>query len=425
MQSQKEYIKIKAIHFIIILLASVIIGYLLLVLSYTIPQNRMILGCANSICTFEKEDSYPIIVDGYINTQLDNYTDGAMLNVALCDNGESPFIAAIKNCQYKYNDKNPMESFMSYLWTEEGFHIIDYPRYWHGFLIFLKPLLLFFSYSDIRMLNGLFQTILIALLLWTLVKKQLSQYIFPTILTTFYLVPSVLAMSLQYSSVYYIALLSAITLLLFENQLKEKKLLPELFLITGILTSYFDLLTYPLITLGFPLVFTIILKNRQKYALKEVILSMIGYSFCWGIGYVGMWSGKWLLSVLFFGASSFAAVITSLQKRSINGAVTEGTSVTETISSNLEMFKKPIYKILPIVMLLYTAVVAFVKKKRILIKNCVPFLIIILMPFAWYIVTANHASVHTWFTHKTLCIAVLGYFCMLNSVFENTLYKTE
>ena len=416
MQLKKEYLKIKAIHFIIILLTSIIVGYLLHVLSYAIPQSRLILGCANSVCTFEKEGAYPIVVDGYINTQLDNYTDGAMLNAALCDNGNSPFIAAIKNCQYKYDGKNPMESFMSYIWMEEGSFIIEYPRYWHGFLIILKPLLLYFSYSDIRMLNGLFQTILTAILLWTLVKKQLSRYILPTLLTIFYLVPSVLAMSLQYSSVYYIALLSTIALLFFENKLNEKNLIPELFLITGILTSYFDLLTYPLITLGFPLVFSIILKIQKKCPLKEILLSVIGYSFCWGVGYVGMWSGKWLLSILFLGISSFAAVTASLQERSLTGAVTEGTSVIETIVSNIEMFKKPIYTILPVIMLLYTAITTILKKKEIHLKNCIPFLLIMIMPFAWYIVTANHAAVHTWFTHKTLCIAALGYFCMLTSV---------
>ncbi len=416
MQSIKTYLKTKTLHFIILLLGSIVLGYLLMVIAYTIPQSRLILGCANSVCTFEKEGAYPIVSDGYINTQLDNYTDGAMLNAALCSTGESPFIAAIKNCQYKYDDQNPMDSFMSYIWQKEGTHTIDYPRYWHGFLIVLKPLLLFFSYSDIRMINGLMQSILLVLLLWTLAKKQLSQYILPVVLTTFYLVPSVLAMSLQYSSVYYIALLTTTVLLLFEDRLTEKQLIPELFLIAGILTSYFDLLTYPLITLGFPLVFAIILQQRRRCTVKDTILSVIGYSFCWGIGYVGMWSGKWLLSILFLGFSSFAAVTASLQERSLNGAVTAGTSVMDTMISNIEMFKKPIYKILPFIMLLYTAIIGYRNKKEIHLINCIPFLIILCMPFAWYVVTANHAAVHTWFTHKTLCIAVLGFYCMLMSI---------
>ena len=416
MKLNREYLKSKIIHFIILLFGSIFIGGLLLTIVYAIPQNRLVLGCANSICTFQKEGTYPTAIDGYINTQLDNYTDGAMLNAALCSTEDSPLISAMKNCQYKYADKNPMESFMSYIWQEDGSYTIEYPRYWHGFLIFLKPLLLFFSYSDIRVLNGLLQSILVAALIWQLAKKQLSQYILPTILTIFYLVPSVLAMSLQYSSVYYIALLAVIALLLFEDKLSDRNLIPELFFVTGILTSYFDLLTYPLITLGFPLVFSIILKERKHVPMKETVLSVIGYSLCWGIGYIGMWSGKWMLSILFLGASSFAAVINSLQERSLNGAVESGTSVTETILYNLAMFKMPIYKILPVIMLCYTALNAFIKKKRIQFVNCTPFLIIIFMPFAWYIVTANHASVHSWFTHKTLCVAILGYFCMLASM---------
>ena len=50
--------------------------------------------------------------------------------------------------------------------------MVDYARYWHGYLLFLKPLLLFFSLSDIRMMNAALQLILAAGVLLLAFRKR-------------------------------------------------------------------------------------------------------------------------------------------------------------------------------------------------------------------------------------------------------------
>ena len=417
MQDIKNNFFLKIKHFVFLLVLSAIVGYLLLIFVYLIPSEKLIMGCANSICTFQREDLYPILIDGYPNTQLDNFTDAAMLNTAICSIDEAPYIAAVKCSQYRYNQEGPMASFMNYIWGESCI-ALEYSRYWNGFLVILKPLLVFFSYADIRMLNGLMQMILGALFIWLLVKKQLSRFIIPFILTIFYLVPIVLAMSLQNSSVFYIAIIASIILLKQEDILYTQKWVAEFFLILGILTSYFDLLTYPIITLGFPLVLFVILMGRREIGMKKIVLYVIGCSISWGIGYLGMWSAKWVLSILVLGTSSLEAVINSLNERSLSGAVAEGTNVWKVIKTNLDMYKKPIYRVMPAVMLFLSLIYVFVKKIRVseILKRCIPFLLIILIPFAWYTVTANHAAIHAFFTHRTLSVAALSFFCM---VFDN------
>ena len=208
-------LKTKSLHFIGILAISVMTGYILLVLVSMIPSSSVLMGCANSISTFQQEGTYPIIINGYPNSQLDNYTDGAMFNNIIYSGEESPFVRAAACFQYRYEDKNPMESFMSYLWMEEEYSVVSYSRYWNGFLIILKPLLIFMNYTDIRVLNGLFQTLLMASIIWQLVKKGIERYILPLLLAVLYLNPMILAMSLQYSSVYNIALLAVLFFLLF------------------------------------------------------------------------------------------------------------------------------------------------------------------------------------------------------------------
>ena len=416
MQNQTiSFFKEKGIHFAILLAASITLGYLLLALVYCIPSEKFLMGGANSIQIFQQEGTYPTIMSGYPNSQLDNYTDGSMLNNAIYAGAENPFNKAAACYRYQYEEQNPMESFISYLWMDESYSVTSCPRYWHGFLIILKPLLTFMNYSDIRVLNQLFQLLLLGALIWQFVKKQLQQYIVPLLLSVFFLTPTAVSMSLQYSSVYNITLLSSFFLLLFAEKIEEKNLYAELFLMTGILTSYFDLLTFPLLSLGIPLIIAILLKQKKEASVKELLLCVIGYSFCWGIGYAGMWAGKWLIAVLVLGAGTFADVLYSMQMRSLEGASSDGLSVGTVIQNNLEFFQKPIYRISLLITTVYYAIQAFIHKAKpaAFLKKATPLALIILMPFAWYIVTAGHAYVHSWFTHRTLVIGVFGCGCLI------------
>lgn len=91
----------------------------------------------------------------------------------------------------------------------------------------------------------------------------------------------------------------------------------------GVLTSYFDFLTYPIVTLGFPLCTFFLLNGNESAGkggnfrqgrqaakegipegvgnggvLKDTVRRVVGYSICWGIGYAGMWAMKWIIADL-------------------------------------------------------------------------------------------------------------------------------
>lgn len=52
------------------------------------------------------------------------------------------------------------------------------------------------------------------------------------------------------------------------------------------------------------------------------------------------------------------------------------------------------------------------KKNRIRVSenfvNVVPYLIILLMPFAWYFVLKDHSYYHAYFTYRTLTVAFVA-----------------
>lgn len=60
--------------------------------------------------------------------------------------------------QYAWENKTPDQT-------------VDYTRYWHGYLVWLKPLLLLMDYADLRMLNMMLQL----LLLLTVIKYFLQK----------------------------------------------------------------------------------------------------------------------------------------------------------------------------------------------------------------------------------------------------------
>ena len=70
---------------------------------------------------------------------------------------------------------------------------------------------------------------------------------------------------------------------------------PEFFLIVGILTSYFDFLTYPVVTLGIPLCCYFLLESDR---LWNNIKRLTGFSVSWAIGYAGMCAAKWVIADL-------------------------------------------------------------------------------------------------------------------------------
>ena len=141
----------------------------------------------------------------------------------------------------------------------------SYGRYWHGNLLFMKTMLLFFDLAVIRNINTVFMFVLIA--------------------------PTAAGQCFEYSFAVHIMLLASIFYLWNPGDFFSGERLYYLFLISGILLAYFDFMTAPTITLTFPLALVCL---NEKRTWKSLI-------FCgvfWGIGYAGMWAGKWLIALI-------------------------------------------------------------------------------------------------------------------------------
>ena len=85
------------------------------------------------------------------------------------------------------------------------------------------------------------------------------------------------------------------------------------FLLTGMATSYFDFLTYPVASLGMPLIVGLLL-HRDETA-RTRLGRMVRGGLCWALGYAGMWAGKWALALLYGSEGFWSTLVGSLEVR--------------------------------------------------------------------------------------------------------------
>lgn len=397
----------KSINIALIVLLGIIAGFVLIVLTYLLPTNKIKENVEESIYTFYKEKVYYAVIDRYPGTQLDNYTDAIMLSNAMYDGNQGLIDKAIN--VYKYSNDlggNPAEQLVEYFSAKKeiDWKATEYSRYWHGYLVLLKPALLIFNYSEIRMTNQIIQTLLIVLITYLLIKRNLKQHILPFIIAILSIMPSVIALSLQFSTTIYISLLAVAAILLFHEKLQNKYI--YFFLILGMITSFLDFLTCPILTLGMPMMYFIILKQEDwKKDLKNIII----LSIMWGIGYAGIWVGKWIISSILLQENFINSALSKISERTGDKTVHGNFTKLSVLELNLKMIST-----VPNV-LIFTANIVYIVYKSIKEKiwqrknqylKIIPFLVISIMPFAWYVFAGNHSFMHYWFTYRSLAVTV-------------------
>lgn len=411
----------------VILVSSVAVGYILLVLSYMIPADALTMGLANSVFVLQN-DTEDEVIRGYHGSRLDVYTDGALMNAVLNNVDESPLKRAVACYQYYSVDKSPGGTFVGYFSGEEPIGSTPYPRYWFGILAILRPLFVYANYSDIRVINHIAQTMLVCLVVYAFARRKKYMYIPAVFMTYLFLMPYTLPLAIQYSPVFYIGFGSLACLMLNYDKLAKKDGLFLLFLLTGILTSYFDLLTYPVFTLGIPLTGLLIAGEKKDESIKEderstKMSKYIRFAACgisWFVGYAGMWAGKMLISIMVYGSAAVHEITENVSKRSSFGAAEEGISYFDAIRSNFDMYDNHIYRdgliVYTLFSLVYVLFMMIKKRGRFSLFAIPMFLCIMAVPFVWYFVTTEHADVHAFMTYKDLTVAVFGYCVMLISL---------
>lgn len=393
---------------LLIVAISVFIGVALLAVTYLLSHDAMFENVWESAITLYREELGHHIWEDAPETMLDVYTDGMIMNEAYTY-GEDGITDIFLNPYMVVDGTNPVNSLYEVVaLANDHYEIHHYGRYWHGYLVIIRPLLLFFHYTDIRRLNMMLQIFLVFFFLWKAARSDDQRIVIPFLGMYLFLSPVTLFGSLQYSPCFYVTMCMLIILLVWRDRLNDNRR-NYLFLLAGILTAYFDFLTYPFFTLGVPLLAYLGLERECLLSAKRAAKDTFFHTMSWGIGYVGMWGSKWILASLFTEENIILNAVEQLEYRS--GHFSSTKSIGETLWYN---FKSVDFKSLIIMMVLLLGfIVAFsVKNHCLLKKNILPslgiMLLVSLYPFVWYYFTMHHSTDNSYFTWRELAISVFG-----------------
>lgn len=371
---------------ICVLAAAVLCGFLSLTLIYMLPLNEDSVTVRQSEEILASEGWYPVFpyMEAFANFgeytdepgRLDNFTDEIMISSAS-----------------NRVDEN---------WAYHAMDVKGYSYYWHGYVLLLRPLLFLLNYGEIRKLNALLQMFLVGILALLLYKRKGALWSFWAVTIYALLVPAALGMSLQFSWVFYIGMIGTVVLLHKENFLKQNFRICYLFLLLGILTSFFDLLTYPLFTWGIPMVVWLALDERtgEGHRLKEVVIC----GLCWILGYAGMWSGKCLLANLVLHRDVIGSAISEVTYRSGMGMEDGTVSYLSVLLGNIRKMIGVQGLMLSLGWAACFAVRLIKCGGRVALDKCLSFTLVAFSSFVWYYVLRQHTDIHQWFTYRIYAV---------------------
>lgn len=362
-----------------------------------------------------EQQGIPQMVGGFSSAQLDNFTSVLILKTAGYVGEESLVRKALGG--YRVDapagaGQSEWDAFCNY---EFGWNSpsggLSYSRYWHGYTLPLRLLLCVMNVANIQMLLYFAQLALFVWVLFLMSRRGIGRLIPGFFLAYFLLMPFASSICLQYIPVTMLMLIACAAVLMWDRQIESAIGMPCFFVLLGILTNYFDILTFPLVALGFPItvLLALRLKTDDSFARLFYLTAFCGVG--WALGYAGMWVFKWLLVDMISEYSTIYGLMTQMFLRtSDNGGDLSRLSV---VMRNLDVIlSKSSYLLVTGVVGLIT-LVSTVKNKARFDARALMLLIVAAVPFVWYLVMSNHSFDHTYYTYRNVTMSVVAGFAFL------------
>lgn len=385
----------------VILLVMGILGTLLLTLVWCIPEDFLRAHVDGAWAVFKAEGSDQGDIRFFTYTYSSKLiADTDMMKAVIADDPGSAIVNAMD--------------------------INGYSRYWHGYLVLLRPLITIFTYGQLRYLMAavfLLQIIYLA----AGFREKFGMYVSMAFAIS---LVAVNIMAVPYSFHVSICMMFAFTagmiVLKKYDPSKENIKIWSFFLITGAITSYIDFLTTPVLTLALPLLILIMINLQHgENNLKSNFLTCFRNSFAWCIGYALYWAEKWLIGSLILQKNVLADAILKVNnwETTGDGVGTEsfgrGYALAKNIMILIPVGDTNISEAIPFLIifliLLILLVVNLLKNLEIVKnnwRNSLPLFFVALYPYFWIIAIQNHSTIHaTFWVFRIQLAAVFGLLC--------------
>lgn len=375
---------------------------LLMLGTYSLPSSLIIDNVILSAQQLQHEGQGAHLIDSRLG-RLDNYTDALMLNLAISGDAQHPLRSAMLNPYYDNDDEGVAKSVYTEriaLGQTEGLEQRYYGRYWQGYLVTLKPMLILFSIHGLRIVNVLLMLLLCLATLWciwqTIGKVEALLFLLSLLLVYFPVVP----FSLQYSTCFYLMFLSMLAVMCYPKLTASSRTLVLTFFVIGAITSFFDFLTTPQLTLGMPLI--VCLLAQRKHEVQNIILA----SIAWGIGYALLWASKWLIGYGLTGFDLLADAAEQIGIRTSQQYYGIELSLPKMLQFILFGEERPLGWKIPALLLALVIAYLFLQKGRKVQRQWVWLLLIALIVPIWFLLMRQHSIMHLWFTLRAFLVTI-------------------
>lgn len=343
----------------------------------------------------------------------DNFTDALILNQMFCIDRKSPLKSSMALQRVEYDPSYDMAaSLHRTVCYEQGGWLVMYPRYWHGSTFFFRTLLIFMDYPAMQWLMFAASSLLLVLFLCIFYARVGIAKTFAFLLSWLLTYGFVTQFSMQFFPAQVLSLAACVLVVQHSDNVSY---LSMLFFIIACLTCYFDLLTTPLLTLGWPLIVWVSMQDVAMLRNRDTIVSIMGWCLLWGVGYALTFATKWGVGSVVLGMN----VLKDATDAALYRVGTDDYTRWDAIIQNVNMIPWGFV----VVALVAMAVVSALRFRLEGGFKAGLLLILALMPYIWYIVLSNHSYQHFWFTYRLQAVTLAALFMAVLSLHRGDALK--
>lgn len=402
----------KCLQYLVLSVGLVVLYVVLLMAGQAIPRRLLLDNVRESYLQLEKQGLY---YEGIPGASWDNWTDSYFLNSAVTEYDGTLLQKAIANAYTTYSEldesgsANTIDDVRYALEQDSDAIVKPYSRYWVGMLTFYKILLLVMSVNGIRTLMFVVAAVLFlasaAGVYKMLGAKGLVPYVASVAVAEYF--PQALCLVYNTDIVMMFLMMAVCWQLFRKNAAMEQFAI--LFFLGGSILAYLNYWAFPLVTLGYPLVFVLSVRIENGCTMKTLAKEMVLLSVCWGAGLAGTVLAKQALCTFVLGTQSG----TEQLFLRMGSEFTWNDRLLSVVNGLVRrMSSKPVL-VLTVVTAIILVILLKVHAYRIQYKYCLLFFVA-LYPVIWWFMLPNHC-IHGFVIH----MYGVTYYAVLSAVWMN------
>ena len=405
------------IKYIIVFFVTFVILASSLVAVALIPKDQIKPQAEESADFFCQHEMQTLTTDFVKGSQNDYFADCILLNIAYNLDQNHPLKSTMRagfHGRYDFNAGYYLRSSIQNDWGPDH----EYLRYWHGSIVPVRIMHLFWNIKQIYIFHAFLIGALILILVGLLAKNGFKaegiSFVLAMIIVGIWYVPR----ALEYTWMFLVMLVTSIIVVWMVTRGKTKHF-GEIFLITGMVSVFLDFLTYETLTLLIPLLFIIRISEKNPLQERQTWGFSVKCCFLWLIGYAGMWASKWVMASIVLGNNVMPYVTGHITERAIGSVGISSTShfLISAITLNLKRLFPYEYGISGAI-LVFACVLVFIVLPillgRVRLKAHIDwqrisiYIGLGLVPFVRLLVMHNHAVIHCFFTYRAFASTILA-----------------